>query len=113
MLISDGKISKIDADLFSVGGSFSKKSKEMKRDFKNNKLSFKQGDWVFMYSDGYYDQLSSTTMTSLGMEKFKDILKECISNEMDKKEYLLQKLDAWKGNFPQIDDLLVMGFKLE
>jgi len=113
VLISDGKISKIDADLFSVGGSFSKKSKKMKRDFKNNQFSFKQGDWVFMYSDGYYDQLSDKTMTSMGMEKFKGILKESLSNDMDKKEYLLQELDAWKGSFPQIDDLLVMGFKLE
>ena len=113
VLISDGKISKIDADLFSVGGSFSKKSKKMKRDFKNNQFSFNEGDWVFMYSDGYYDQLSDKTMTSMGMEKFKDILKESVSNDLDKKEYLLQELDAWKGSFPQIDDLLVMGFKLE
>ena len=113
IIISGEKTSKIDADLFSVGGSFSKKSKEMKRDFKNNQLSFSEEDWVFMYSDGYFDQLSERNMTSLGMEKFKDILKECISTEMDKKEFLLQEFNAWKGDFPQIDDLLVMGFKLE
>jgi len=113
ILIADGKISKIDADLFSVGGSFSKKSKEMKRDFKHNQVSYNRGDWVFMYSDGYFDQLSGTTMTSMGMDKFKAILEESISNEKDKKEFLLQEFNAWKGEFPQIDDLLVMGFKLE
>jgi hypothetical protein len=32
---------------------------------------------------------------------------------MDKKEFLLQEFNAWKGDFPQIDDLLVMGFKME
>jgi ligand-binding sensor domain-containing protein/serine phosphatase RsbU (regulator of sigma subunit) len=113
IIISGGKTSKIDADLFSVGGSFSQKSKEMKRDFKNNQLSFNKGDWVFMYSDGYFDQLSGRNMTSLGMDKFKTILEESISNEMDKKEFLLQEFNAWKGDFPQIDDLLVMGFKME
>ena len=113
VIISSGKISKIDADLFSVGGSFSKKSKEMKRDFKNNQISYNKGDWVFMYSDGYFDQLSGTTMTSMGMDKFKAILEESILHEVDKKEFLLQEFNAWKGQFPQIDDLLVMGFKME
>ena len=113
VIISGGKISKIDADLFSVGGSFSKKSKEMKRDFKNNQIAYNKGDWVFMYSDGYFDQLSGTTMTSMGMDKFKAILEDSISNDMEKKEFLLQEFNAWKGQFPQIDDLLVMGFKLE
>ncbi len=113
MIISDEEINKINADLFSVGGSYSKKSKEMKRNFKNNNVSFKEGDWVFMYTDGYYDQLSGEKMISLGMEKFENILKVCVSNEMDKKEFLLQELNSWRGNCPQIDDLLVMGFKLE
>ncbi len=72
-----------------------------------------EGDWVFMYTDGYYDQLSGEKMISLGMEKFENILKVCVSNEMDKKEFLLQELNSWRGNCPQIDDLLVMGFKLE
>ena len=113
IIISGDKISKIDADLFSVGGSFSKKSKEMKRDFKNNQVPYNKGDWVFMYSDGYFDQLSGTTMTSMGMDKFKAILEDSISNDREKKEFLLQEFNAWKGDFPQIDDLLVMGFKLE
>ena len=75
ILFSNGEIKRHDADLYSVGGSFSNKSKEMKREFKSAEIHLNEDDWVFMYTDGYYDQLGGDKTTSLGMENFENILK--------------------------------------
>ena len=46
-----------DADLFPVGGFYSRKSKEMVRKYHSTKVKLGADSWVFMYTDGYYDQL--------------------------------------------------------
>ena len=112
ILFSNGEIKRHDADLYSVGGSFSNKSKEMKREFKSAEIHLNEDDWVFMYTDGYYDQLGGETITSLGMENFENILKDCISNGKDKNQYIIKEFESWKGDLPQIDDVLVLGFQV-
>ena len=111
IIISDNIIDRYDADLIPVGGSYSLKSKIMNREYNNTIVKYKKDAWLFMFSDGYYDQLNSHNMTSLGMKKFENILLNSIA-ETDKEEYLLRELDSWKGTFPQVDDLLVIGLKL-
>jgi len=109
IIFSNNEIKNYHADLFPVGGSFSRKSKIKKRVFIDNIIPLIDGDWIFMYTDGYYDQLGGAKVSSLGMQKFESILKNCIQ-ETDKNKDLLDELNAWKGSYPQIDDLLVMGF---
>ena len=111
IIVSENILKRYDADLLPVGGSYSLKSKTMNRDYNNTIFKYKDDDWLFMFSDGYYDQLNSKNMKSLGMKKFEDILVNSIT-QSDKKEYLLKEFDSWKGNFPQVDDLLVIGLKL-
>ena len=83
----------------------------MNREYNNTIVKYKNDAWLFMFSDGYYDQLNPQNMTSLGMKKFENILLNSIS-KTDKEEYLLKEFDSWKGLFPQVDDLLVIGLKL-
>ena len=65
-----------------------------------------------MYTDGYYDQFGGDSRNSIGMEKFQNILVETANRKDLREEFLLEKLNAWKGDLPQIDDVLVMGFKV-
>ena len=111
IIISDNIIDRYDADLLPVGGSYSLKSKIMNREYNNTIVKYKNDTWLFMFSDGYYDQLNPKNMTSLGMKKFENILLNSIT-KTDKEEYLLKEFDSWKGLFPQVDDLLVIGLKL-
>lgn len=111
-VIKSNKIDKYAADLFSVGGSFTQTSKKLKRDFKSHSIDLDANDWLYMYTDGYYDQLGNEKMRSLGLEKFEQIIKECSSYKEDKNQFLHEKFNFWKGELPQIDDLLIIGFKV-
>ena len=110
--LSNNEFTLHHADLFTVGGSYSKRSREMDRNFRCNVITLKEDDWIFMYTDGYYDQIGGESMMSLGVKEFKTILKEVVDFPQEKDEYLLKKLQDWKGNYPQLDDLLVIGFNL-
>ena len=110
--MSDSKIKRYDADLYSVGGSYTNKSKKINRQFKSQQIELQKGDWVFMYSDGFYDQLGDSTYQSLGMAKFEKILAACAANATGQHQILMEEFNSWKGNLPQIDDLLVLGFRI-
>ena len=108
----NGKLERYEANLIPVGGTFSKKSIEMEREYTNHQIKIKENSWVYMYSDGFQDQLSGTKMTSLGINKFEEILQETSVRRNEKTKFLEDEFDEWKGEFPQIDDLLIIGFQV-
>ena len=107
-----GEIKKFEADLIPVGGTYSKKSAKMERKYTNHQIEIDQNAWVYMYSDGFHDQLSSTKMVSFGMERFENLLKETSLTANDKNGFLENEFNDWKANFPQVDDLLIVGFQI-
>ena len=110
-IIDDKEVKSYKADMLPAGGLFSKKSRQMSRSFTSKSISLTENSWVIMYTDGYYDQLGFDDR-SMGSEKFKEILKELYTIESDKEAFLLKEFNDFKGETPQIDDLLVMGFTL-
>ncbi|MBM77020.1 MAG: hypothetical protein CL846_00915 [Crocinitomicaceae bacterium] len=100
-----------NADILPVGGAFSKKGKSIKRIYTYNKIHYEANDWIYMYTDGFYDQLSSDKMVSFGINRFNTLLAELL-NEKNKEEKLLLNFNNYRKDFPQIDDLLIIGFKL-
>ena len=100
------------ADMLPAGGSFSKKSREMIREFTSQTIALKENSWVIMYSDGFPDQLGGDKMRSIGNNKFEEIIQKVVTLKKDKNEFLMNEFNTWKGLFPQVDDLLVVGFKI-
>ena len=65
-----------------------------------------------MYSDGFYDQFGGPRNKSMGSKRFKRMIQEAVNmnktNAPDFKNYFFD----WMGDEEQIDDVLVIGFKL-
>ena len=101
-----------DAGLFPVGGFYSKKSKEMVRKYHSTKVKLGPDSWVFMYTDGYYDQLGGERMLSLGMDLFMAHLSKAVKSSDENVVILKKEYDNWRGNIPPIDDVLVIGFQI-
>ena len=112
ILITNNSINRFDADIIPVGGAFSKKGKRIQRKYKQHKIKLEKDTSVFMFSDGFYDQLGGNKMTSFGMNNFEELLLKTNNMKSKKKEFLLNEFNNWRGDFPQIDDLLVIGFKV-
>lgn len=71
-------------------------------------INVKSGDVVFLSSDGYPDQFGAEG--KLKYPRFRNLLLECSLMEPDKaKSFLSAKLDSWRGDLEQTDDVMVVG----
>ena len=83
------------------------------KEFSDLEFDIEHGDLVYLFSDGYYSQFDEKHKEPMKSKKFKDLLLEIHNEPMpDQKQILLETLHNWKGNSPQIDDILVVGIRI-
>ena len=109
---NDGDISNFSGDSVPVGGVYSKRHNPLDREYEMHEINLKENDWVFMYSDGFYDQFGGPKNKSMGSSRFKNYLKEAVLTQKTSSYEMNQFFNEWKGTHEQIDDVLVIGFKL-
>ncbi|GAB4283345.1 MAG: hypothetical protein Kow0068_08220 [Marinilabiliales bacterium] len=72
-----------------------------------------QGDWIYMFTDGYADQFGGKDGKKLKYKQFKNfILNNSNLSGKDQKDRLDKIFIEWQGINEQIDDVLVLGFKI-
>ncbi len=84
-------------------------------EFSDQVIALKINDCIYMFSDGFYDQFGGEKNTKLLSKNFRKLLEEMQLITMkftDQKEYLSDYFNQWKGTNEQIDDVLVLGFKI-
>ncbi|MGB0390044.1 MAG: SpoIIE family protein phosphatase [Salibacteraceae bacterium] len=81
--------------------------------FESEEIQLESGDHVYLFSDGYTDQMGGEFEKRFKIRPFKKLLQE-ISKEKPEvqKQILEEKFINWKGNSEQMDDVLVLGFKV-
>jgi len=86
--------------------------KEIDR-FTTHKIDLEKGDTMFMFSDGYADQFGHSDQGKFKTKNLKKLLLEHQDKSLtDQKEFLEQEHKKWKGNEEQIDDILIIGFRV-
>ena len=111
-IVNGDDVKSIKGSVSPVGGVYTKKETFMERDYNLEEIKVHENDWVFMYTDGYYDQFGGQKGKSMGSKKFTQILLESINNEKTNTKFFKDKFDQWKSNQSQIDDVLIIGFKI-
>jgi len=112
--VKDNKVESIKGDPFSIGGMY-RYSKKTKKEIKfNTKLIYPtQNLSLYLFSDGYMDQFGSNNKIAFNTKRFKNLLLEIHDkNPDDQKKRISDKMIQWIGNTKQLDDMLVLGFKI-
>ncbi|HEC42265.1 MAG TPA: hypothetical protein ENI20_05490 [Bacteroides sp.] len=81
--------------------------------FTNQEVDLKKDDIIYAFSDGYVDQMDVTGSKKFMTKNFKKLLLDINHLSMEEqKDTLNAKIEEWKGDHDQIDDILVMGIKI-
>lgn len=110
--IQDGDLQQIRGDYMPIGG-FQKEDYE-KRKYEKHTISIDKPTCCYIFSDGFSDQIGGPEGRKYLTKRFREFLFSIHANPMEKQKELLEaELDNWIGtNFNQVDDILIMGFKL-
>ena len=81
--------------------------------FTNHVIKLKKNDSIYLFSDGYVDQLGGPDRKTYRVIRFRELLKGIQDKSMEEqKQLLLEEHESWKGKVEQIDDILVVGIRL-
>lgn len=109
MYVENGELIRIRGDKFAIGGQ----QREKDRNYVTHTIDpSDQPRMYYLFSDGYQDQFGGEKGFKFLTSNFKNLLLE-IHNKpvLDQKEILYQRINEWKGDYHQTDDMLVIGFR--
>jgi serine phosphatase RsbU (regulator of sigma subunit) len=107
-LVRDGVVQHYRADRMPIGIY-----QQEAVSFSSHSIKLKQGDSIYLFSDGYVDQLGGPKRKTFRAIKFRKLLLEVQDQPMERqKAILLETMARWQGKVEQIDDVLVMGFQI-
>ncbi len=86
---------------------------KMGKPFAAQKFSYKTGDRLYLFSDGYADQFGGKLQQKMKAYRFRAVLSQTADLPMQKqKEYLEQFFLKWQGSERQVDDVILIGVEL-
>ena len=81
--------------------------------FSNHKINYNKNDVFYLFSDGYADQFGGPSNLKYMLVNFKKLLLDIQTLPLDEQlKAIEQNFEDFKGNQKQVDDILVMGFKV-
>ena len=81
--------------------------------FTNNDIDLQTNDILYLFSDGFRDQLGGEHAKRLKSSGFRQLLLDVHEKPMSmQKEELGQFFDNWRGEYEQVDDILVFGVRI-
>ncbi|MCS7019108.1 MAG: tetratricopeptide repeat protein [Cytophagales bacterium] len=94
-------------DRWPIGGYDPK----IKHQFNTFSLHLTKKTHFYLASDGFADQFGGLTDRKFSTGNFKALLQQAHTLPIEaQKEFLQKHFSQWKGDFPQIDDVMVVGF---
>ena len=81
--------------------------------FTTHSMQANKGDVFYICSDGYADQFGGINGKKMMTKNFKKMLSEIYTLPFEEQHELIMKYHRqWKGDFEQVDDILVIGFSI-
>lgn len=109
IIIRDGDMEIVKGDKKSVGGI----QNETARTFTCHEVSLEKPAMYYIFSDGYQDQFGGEDGQKYLTKNFRKLLLEIHDKPLQEQRRVLEEeLEAWRGDYPQVDDILVIGMKL-
>jgi len=108
VVVRNNEIYTIDGDRMPIGIF------ELQQEFTCKTFQVESGDVIYMFTDGYVDQFGGDNNKKLKRNKFKEQLILAVELPLQvQKERLSLFFSKWKGEYEQVDDVLIVGIKIK
>lgn len=106
--VRDNEVIQIKPDALPIGGIMYDRS-----GYSSHSIDLIEGDVFYIFSDGYPDQFGGEKNKKYMTPRFRRYLHSISSYPMSEQEQMLEdEFNRWKGDEEQVDDVLVIGFKV-
>ena len=83
------------------------------RPFKLHEVNLQKNDLVIMITDGYADQFGGARGKKFMYRALKKLVVQCAALPVQRlSEQLRENFESWKGDYEQVDDVLVFGIRI-
>jgi serine phosphatase RsbU (regulator of sigma subunit) len=107
LIIKNNEFVEYHADKMPIGEGVREDS------FTSHKFDVKAGDMIYLYTDGYADQFGGPKGKKFKYKQLNDLLMDMHQKPLsDQKEKLSEMFTDWKGQLEQIDDVCVVGIRV-
>ncbi len=107
LYLQENQLALIGGDRISIGGSTPEVS------FKEHTVRFDTDTHFYLFSDGYQDQFGGPQDKKFMIRQLKQLLQDIHHLPPSQQQLALATtLDNWRGNTEQVDDILLIGFRL-
>ncbi len=108
IIVRDGEVFELKADRMPIGIY-----EKMDMAFTEKTFDAVLGDMIYSYSDGFQDQFGGPEGKKFMSKRLKELLASCASLPCTQQIEIIEKsFHEWKGDNPQIDDVLVIGVRV-
>lgn len=105
--IQDNEIFIIKGDKYGIGGF---QFEQGEKDFTRHTILLDKPTSFYLLSDGFEDQFGGEKGKKFSIKRIKELLLEHWQKPMsEQKEIYQQAFETWKEDYPQIDDVLLLG----
>ena len=81
--------------------------------FTTVEIQLEPGDCIYLFSDGFADQFGGEKGKKFKYKPFKQLLLDIEDKEMDaQKDILDVEFERWKGSMEQVDDVCIIGLRV-
>jgi serine phosphatase RsbU (regulator of sigma subunit) len=107
-LIRDNELKEFKGDNMPIGIY-----EQEDQSFSNMEVLFKKNDIIYLFTDGYVDQLGGGERKTFRSENLKKFLIDIHNLPMhEQKKALEKKHEEWRGEIDQVDDILIVGIRM-
>ncbi|UKN00677.1 SpoIIE family protein phosphatase [Paracrocinitomix mangrovi] len=83
------------------------------KEFDTHALEVSPGDLIYFFSDGYADQFGGDKGKKFKAKSLKMLLLQMRNQPMAEQSEILEKrIEEWRGNLEQVDDICVVGIRI-
>lgn len=107
-IATNGELKELEGNKSSISGTSDTTFR-----YTSQKIKLKKNDCIYLFSDGYADQFGGPKGKKFMTGRMKELL---IANHRlkmeEQKEKLIEAHEMWKGDYKQVDDILLMGIRV-